>query len=89
MDIEAMARAAGSEAWDIWRDGRGALCVGLDGISLTEQLEKFAELVGAAECEACAKVCDELNDCSAAFLAEKIRERHNIKVRGDASRRPS
>jgi hypothetical protein len=58
MDIEALAKAAGSEAWDIWRDKRGALCISLDGVSLTEELEKFAELIASSEREACAKLCE-------------------------------
>ena len=63
MDIEALAKAAGSEAWDIWRDKRGALCISVDGVSLTDELEKFAELVAsqaAAEArEECAKTCED------------------------------
>jgi hypothetical protein len=36
-----------------------------------DNLEKFANLIAAAECEACAKVCDDIgaDDCAAAIRA--------------------
>ena len=72
MNIEELATEAGSEAWDIWRDDRGYLRISLDGVGLTEELEKFARLVAAAEREACAKLADSF----AAFeCAKAIRSR--------------
>jgi hypothetical protein len=45
MDIEKLAKEAGSDAWDIWRDSQGHLHIGLDGVSLLPELEVFANLV--------------------------------------------
>ena len=53
-----------------------------DGVLFTEtELETFVELVAAAEREACAKVCDEINndydeeEVSASWIATAIRAR--------------
>ncbi len=87
MDIEAMAREAGEDAWDVWRDGRGALCVGLDGISLTEELEKFAELVAAAEREACWREAE--NHDTGSQAAHAIRMRSNAQGKPTAANEPN
>ena len=49
IDFEALAEAAGAEAWDIWRDSYGNLHINLDGVSLLPELKDFAELVAAFE----------------------------------------
>jgi hypothetical protein len=80
-DIIRMAREAGlmvetSDGWDVWQP---------------DNLEQFAAVVAAAEREACAKVCDELEASMqngkrtkdgnhAAFTAGIIAER--IRARG-------
>ena len=53
-----------------------------DGVLFTEtELETFVDLVAAAEREACAKVCDEINndydgeEVSASWIATAIRAR--------------
>jgi hypothetical protein len=46
--------------------------------TITNRMEAFARLVAAKECEACAKVCDELQDIPATephHCAEDIRAR--------------
>jgi len=47
-DIIRMAREAGGDDWGIFRD-------------FMPEIERFANLVAAAEREACAKVCDLLS----------------------------
>ena len=76
-DIIRMAQEAGMREGDSgdWTAADAALtypeCV------YTENLERFANLVAAAEREACAKVCDKLmfDQYSAAGCAVLIRER--------------
>ena len=48
-DIIRMAREAGGDDWGIFRD-------------FMPEIERFANLVAAAEREACAKVCEDLDD---------------------------
>lgn len=48
-DIFRMAREAGGDDWGLFRD-------------FMPEIERFAELVAAAEREECAKVCDVLAD---------------------------
>ena len=61
MDIEALATEAGADtAWDVWRTDTGELRISMQGVGITEELEKFALLVAATEREACAKLCDVL-----------------------------
>jgi hypothetical protein len=53
-------------------------CLFYGGYAVDEQLKRFAALVAAAEREACAKVCDELQDyptVEARHCAEEIRAR--------------
>ncbi len=59
--------ADGSEAVYTWPQG------------ITDELERFAALVAAAEREACAKLCDPVGgfDDVGAFIREKIRARGN------------
>lgn len=73
MNIEALAREAGHDAWDIYTDGRGCLRVSLDGVELTEELEKFAVLVRAEAIEEAARLIDETWLASPCEYAEAIR----------------
>ena len=69
-DIIRMAREAGfctllpSEHID----GTGGIYVGDDDI--TDSLKRFAALVAAAECEACAKVCEDMGRGHGSAFAE-------------------
>ena len=45
MNIEELAREAGVNAWDVWRDKSGELHIGLDSVSLLPELEVFAALI--------------------------------------------
>lgn len=73
-DIIRMAREASNNAKD-------ALLENDDDIALlyVDELEHFADLVAAAEREACARACDKLSDeyadANAADCAEAIRAR--------------
>jgi len=58
-EIIRMAREAGGDDWGIFRD-------------FMPELERFANLVAAAEREECAKVCEARNS---AYCAFSIRER--------------
>lgn len=65
---------------DIIRMARDASCSGTHLLATAQELERFAELVAAAEREACAKVCDEQAEEPefperAAYCAEAIRAR--------------
>jgi hypothetical protein len=73
---------------DIIRMARGAGFASPDGSFITwdasdEQLERFAALVAAAEREACAKVCEDIDteyegeDVLATWCAAAIRARGN------------
>jgi len=78
------------------------LSAGLDGLAksagfkrtkMHKSLRRFAELVAAAEREACAKVCDKRvmypDGCDVAkTCAIEIRERSNAKVTGAQQRAP-
>ena len=70
-DIICMAREAGFYGSEILGDHE------YDVVGLVSDLERFAELVAAAEREACAKVCDaEANSWNEPFgyaLADAIR----------------
>ena len=58
-DIIRMAREAGMKlAWVAPIPGANKMKVLLD----VDQVERFAELVAAAEREACAKVCDDMEE---------------------------
>jgi hypothetical protein len=68
-DIIRMAKEAGGDDWGIFRD-------------FMPEIERFANLVAAAEREACAKKCEELAEwhskavvAAFEFAAEEIRER--------------
>ena len=76
-EILDMAREVGFEVnFDIW-------AVSVDGVHINKELQRFAALVAAKEREACAKVCDDLEDASnlgytgmtAMYLAKRIRDR--------------
>ena len=72
-DIIHMAREAGFEELGSRSD---------DWVCFGDELERFATLVAAAEREACAKVCEELETCSDAEFyghefATAIRARSN------------
>lgn len=74
--IELAREASDPDKVDPWRDGFWILT--------QEELERFAALVRADECEACAKVCDRMaqrtQDIRSAALesaAENIRARSN------------
>ena len=56
MNIEALAREAGRDAWDVGLDRRGVLRVSLDGVELTEELERFAALVLGEAAAACKRL---------------------------------
>jgi len=68
-DIIRMAREAGGDDWGLFRD-------------FMPELERFANLVAAAEREVCAKVCEGINSAEDYYgdrvelvCAEAIRER--------------
>lgn len=64
-DIIRMAREAGIETHERKQQAR----LGVDsllGVDSTDKLSRFADLVAAAEREACAKLCDD-NDTPAAI----------------------
>ena len=75
-DIIRMARkACDTDKVDAWHNGFWTLT--------QEELERFAALVAAAEREACAKLCDDLDDDLPDGLAgwqygEAIRARSNV-----------
>jgi hypothetical protein len=59
-DIIRMAREAGMhEGWDGWTTGDDPNCLYPECV-YTENLERFAALVAAAEREACTKVCERM-----------------------------
>jgi hypothetical protein len=75
-DIIAMAREAGFE--ELFDNSSDWVC-------FTDEIEKFAALVAAAEREACAKVCDDIDteyegeDVLATWCAAAIRARGEQK----------
>ena len=79
-DIIKMAREAGAgditvNGWTTWV-----------GTQTTEFLERFANLVAAAEREACAKVCDKRAELSGIFTDEEIEAyscAKEIRARGE------
>jgi len=75
-DIIRMAREAGMyEGWDGWTTGDDPNCLYPECV-YTENLERFAALVAAAEREACAKICDAADKSThSADLADSIRAR--------------
>jgi hypothetical protein len=62
INIIRMAKEASGDDWGIFKD-------------FMPEIERFAELVAAAEREACAKVCDGWPDYNVQGLAEAIRAR--------------
>ena len=57
------------------REARFEQIAGDDWVCFTEEIERFAALVAAAEREACAKVCDEMEASGALSSLEKYRTR--------------
>jgi hypothetical protein len=58
MTTEELARQAGASAWDFGKDRNGKFLVSVDGVGITEELERFAALVREQALEDAAKVCD-------------------------------
>jgi hypothetical protein len=63
-DIIRMAREADLVSWLPTNKNYSDGLWWIDAHEPGEELERFAALVAAAEREACAKVCDELETCS-------------------------
>ena len=59
IDIIRMAKEAGGDDWGIFRD-------------FMPEIERFAELVAAAEREECAKVCEEIAEDLIGMAYESI-----------------
>lgn len=87
-EIIAIAKESGMEV----HERKGKIRIGsavLTGCDSTEQVERFAALVAAAEREACAQVCDELHSARSVggFPREASASRHlafAIRARGAA-----
>jgi hypothetical protein len=80
---ERLKKLAEQAGFDVEQTAYGKK-VFIDDRGVTDQLERFAELVRADEREACAKLCDELAESSSdheAGAALNIREA--IRARGD------
>ena len=78
-DIIRMAREAGFGVLLPSPDYRGEIYAG-DG-TITDEMERFAELIAAAEREACARVCEDLvaqHDLHSNFICART-----IRARGE------
>jgi hypothetical protein len=58
---------------DIIRMARSAGLVGLEQGGILENFQRFAALVAAAEREACAKVCEDLDESDTRFRHDYMR----------------